>query len=163
VERGGEALSQQLLTWKRATVELQWPDGGTDAAGRRLKRLVFARERQTGKQIATRSGEGRRTRPLVTMSAIMRHMPELRRSRVDRLTEALREYTNDTDRRVAEIVAEQFAETVEPRLEDLYQRDEKLAIAHEALAKQVNGISRAVSVISRRTKTRPRATTSDQG
>lgn len=154
-------MTQQLLSWKKATVELQWPDGGTDAAGRRLKRLVFARERQTGKQIATRLGAGSRTRPLVTMSAIMRHMPELRRSRVDRLAEALREYTTDTDRRVAEIVSEQFAETVEPRLDELYERDEKLAIAHEALTRQVNGISRAVSVISKRVQTRPRATTSD--
>lgn len=155
-------MSRQLLTWKRATLELQWHDGGTDAAGRRLKRLVFARERQSGKQIATRMGEGTRTRPLVTMSAIMRHMPELRRSRVDRLTEALKEYTDDTDRRVAEIVSEQLAESIEPRLDGLYERDENLAIAHEALAKQVNGISRAVSVISRRVKNRPRATTSDQ-
>jgi hypothetical protein len=154
-------MSRELLSWKRATVELQWPDGGSDAAGRRLKRLVFARERQTGKQIATRMGEGSRTRPLVTMSAIMRHMPELRRSRVDRLAEAIKEYTDDTDRRVVTIFAEQMAESVEPRLDELYDRDEKLAIAHEALARQVNGISRAVSVISSRMKKRPRATTSD--
>jgi hypothetical protein len=154
-------MSRELLSWKRATVELQWPDGGSDAAGRRLKRLVFARERQTGKQIATRMGEGSRTRPLVTMSAIMRHMPELRRSRVDRLAEAIKEYTDDTDRRVVTIFAEQMAESVEPRLDELYDRDEKLAMAHEALARQVNGISRAVSVISSRMKKRPRATTSD--
>lgn len=156
-------MSRNLLTWRKATIELQFEGAGSEAAGRRLKKAVLAREVQLGKQIATRLGSGPRPKMRITLSAVMRWLPELRRSRVDRLSDALREFNADTDRRVTEIVTEQLAESVEPRLEELWQRDEKLAIEFEGLTKRVNGISRAVSRVNRSQKNRPASTGIDHG
>lgn len=147
VERPGEGVSQELLTWREATSALGWIDGGTRAASRRLRDKVLAREAQTGKQIATRD---KGQRPMwVTLSAIMRHMPELRRSRVDSLSKALAEYNVEADKRIASAIESKLAESVEPRLEELWQRDEKLAEEVEAIGKRVHGLSRVVSHVRR--------------
>lgn len=152
-------MSQELLTWREATSALGWIDGGTEAAGRRLKDKVLTRETQSGKQIATRD---KGQRPMwVTVSAIMRHMPELRRSRVDQLSKALAAYNAETDRRVAEAIEAKLAESVEPRLEELWQRDEKLALEVEAQGRRINGLSRVVSRVRRGQKDRPTSTEID--
>lgn len=154
-------MSQELLTWREATTALGWTDGGTEAAGRRLRDKVLAREAQTGRQIATRS-LGARPKPMwVTMSAIMRHMPELRRSRVDSLSKALAEYNAESDKRIARAIESKLAESVEPRLEELWQRDEKLAVEVEAMGKRIHGLSRVVSHVRRDQKDRRPQTVTD--
>lgn len=141
-------MSQELLTWKKATVQLAWKDGGTPAAGRRLKRAVLAREAETGKQIATRlKRDGQRIPLRITMSAIMRWLPELRRSRVDSLSAALAEYRAETGKLLREMISGQIAEHVEPRLDELWGRDEVLAAQVEAVAKDVYSLTEAVSII----------------
>lgn len=152
-------MSQELLTWREATSALGWSDGGTEAAGRRLKDKVLAREAVSGKQIATRD-KGKR--PMwVTIGAIMRHMPELRRSRVDALSKALAEYNAEADRRIANAIEAKISESVDPRLEELWQRDEKLAVEIEAQGRRIHGLSRAVSRVKRGQKDRPRSTEID--
>src|SRR5678815_4426483 len=159
LERPGEGVSQELLTWREATRALGWSDGGTEAAGRRLKDKVLAREAVTHKQIATRD---RGNRPMwVTMSAIMRHMPELRRSRVDALSKALFEYNAESDKRIANAIEAKLSESVEPRLEELWQRDEKLAVEVEAIGKRIHGLSRVISHVRREQKDRRTSTDAD--
>lgn len=159
VERPGEGVSQELLTWREATTRLGWIDGGTEAAGRRLKNKVLTREATSGKQIATRD---KGQRPMwVTISAILRHMPELRRSRVDSLSKALAAYNAETDRRIEEAIEAKLAESVDPRIEELWQRDEKLALEIEAQGVRIHGLSRAVSRVRRGQKDRPTSTEID--
>ncbi len=152
-------MSQELLTWREATARLGWIDGGSEAAGRRLKDKILAREVASGKQIATRD---KGQRPMwVTMSAVIRHMPELRRSRVDSLSKALAAYNAETDRRIEEAIEAKLAESIDPRLEELWQRDEKLALEIEAQGRRIHGLSRAVSRAKRDQKDRRTSTDID--
>jgi hypothetical protein len=91
----------------------------------------------------------------------MRHMPELRRSRVDSLSKALATYNAEADKRIATAIEAKLAESVEPRLEELWQRDEKLALEVEAIGKRVHGLSRVVSHVRRGQKDRPTSTNID--
>ena len=155
-------MSQELLTWREVTTKLGWPDGGTDAAGRRLKRVVLAREAQCGKQIATRTGTGPAAQLRVTVGAVLRHLPELRRSRFDRFQADMAKIGTGITGRVSAIVADQLAELVEPRLDELWERDEVLAIEQERTAKQVESLSKAVEGIHRRLRKRPNPTKSNR-
>jgi hypothetical protein len=155
-------MSQELLTWREATTKLGWADGGTEAAGRRLKRAVLARELQSGKQIATRISGGPDPQMRVTLSALHRHLPELRRSRVDQLSGVLAEYHADTDRRVEEAIEAKLAEAVDPRLEELWQRDEKLALEVERNTRDINRLSRAHASRGELPRPRPNPPKSDR-
>lgn len=159
----GARVSRELLTWREATSKLGWPDGGTDAAGRRLKRVVLAREVQSGRQIATRTGSGPAPQLRVTVGAVLRHLPELRRTRFDRFQANMTKLDTGITGRVSGIVADQLAELVDPRLDELWERDEVLAQEQERTALQVESLSKAVEVIHRRLRRRPNPTKSDHG
>lgn len=146
-----------LLTWNQAAKALGWTG---KAAGRRLKRAVLARERQTGKRIATRLGSERRPDYRVTIGAIRRHLPELRPSKVDDLRERFGEYLASIDTRMSDSIAHHVAEYVEPRLDELWQRDEEIA-------ERVNDLGLRVKLIADRMPTndrdRPLSTTLSTG
>lgn len=104
--------------------------GTDDAAGRRLKRLVVAKERATGAAIAVR-GDGNE-RPLrgVTMAALQQNMPELIPASLgangdtkSALVAEARAYLAEFDertRRVARGEAEAaIGELVQPQIDDL--------------------------------------------
>jgi hypothetical protein len=119
-------LSRHLLTLPKAQREIGMAG---DNRGRNLKRLLFAREKATGQQIMVRWRKRGTTRTeyRVTMSALRRHCPELFPGKVDDLSRHFREYLLKIDERIAVIVADHVAEHVEPRLDELWRRDETIA------------------------------------
>jgi len=110
--------------------------GESRAAAVRLKRAVLTRERELGKRIATRTGGHHR----ITESALTRWMPELRRSKVDELAANFRSYLTDIDARISEGAADYVAKNVDPRLDELWARDEKLAENLDQLGARVTQI-----------------------
>lgn len=140
------------MTWDRAAGNLGWMGRGR---ARRLKRMVFARERETGKRIATRMGTKRKPAYKVSLSALRRHLPELFKSKVDELEAVVTGYLAGIDERIAGKVADHVDEYVEPRLDELWQRDEKIA-------GQVMGLAAGVEALSKVVMSRPRSTTIDR-
>jgi hypothetical protein len=132
---------REPLTWDRAAASVGWEGKGR---ARRLKRLVFAREREKGNRIATRYGKGRKQRTKVSLSALRKHCPELFRSKVEDLADNLKAYLSEIDERIAAGAAQHVAEYVEPRLDELWLRDEKIANQVEALAQRVGGLARVM-------------------
>ena len=136
-----------VLTFRRAATQLKF---GTDVyAGRKLRRLVLAKERRSGVQIAVR-GEGK-DRPIrgVTMAAIQQYMPEILPSgdRVKDAREALieecRGYLREFDENTARIARAEaeaaIGEIVTPQLEELRAgNDEALRLCTE-IAKRLKG------------------------
>ncbi len=113
---------RELLTFRKMASRLGW--GDSRAASRKLARAVRAREQETGKRIATRTGGGHQR---ITESALTRWMPELKRSKVDELMVNFRAYLTDIDTKIAEGAAAYVSENVDPRLDELFERDEKIA------------------------------------
>jgi hypothetical protein len=132
-------LSDGPLTFRRAAAELGW--GDTRKAGRRLRGMVLARERDKGAKIAAR-GPGRH-RPIrgVTLSAIAEHLPELRPSRLSELGQKFRDALAEIDdniRRVARAETESaITDLVNPQLAELRARDEEIAANLNELAARV--------------------------
>lgn len=129
------------MTWERAAEKLGWSGSGR---GRRLKRLVFSREEKTGKRIATRVGTSRRPAYKVSLSALRRHLPELFKSKVDELEAIVSGYLAGIDERIAGKVADHVDEYVEPRLDELWERDEKIAGQIVSLATRVEALAKVV-------------------
>lgn len=123
---------RELLTFRKMAARLGW--GESRAAARKLARAIHARERETGKQIATRTTGGHKR---ITESALTRWMPELRRSKVDELAANFRSYLTDIDAKIAEGAAAYIAENVDPRLDELFERDETIAKNLDALGRRV--------------------------
>lgn len=148
----GCQVSENLLSLDQAAGKLGWEGAHRR---RRLKRLLFARERQTKKPIMTRLGSAKKPAYRVTMSALRKHTPELFKSKVDDLAENFRNYLSTIDDRIAEVVTGHVTEHVEPRLQELWERDEKIA-------EQVNQLGRrvaALATVSTTDRERPRTAT----
>lgn len=131
-------MSEQLLTLDQAASRLRWEGRGR---ARRLKRLLFARERQTKKRILTRLGGEQRTKYRITLSALRRYCPELFKSKVDELQDNLKGFLKSIDERIADGVAEHVTTEVEPRLQELWERDEQLAGNIQEVARRVADLS----------------------
>jgi hypothetical protein len=112
--------TEELLSFRRAAAALGWPD--TWASGLRLKRAVLAREKQLGREIARRVG---RTHLRVTLGALYRALPELRREKSSENREHVREYLAGIDDRIYEHAARAVQELVEPQIKELRGRLEE--------------------------------------
>lgn len=145
-------MSESLLSLDSAAGKLGWEGAHRR---RRLKRLLFARERQTKKPIMTRLGSAKKPAYRVTMSALRKHTPELFKSKVDELADNFRVYLSTIDDRIAEVAAAHVTEHVEPRLQELWDRDEKIAQQVDALGKRFASALEA----QRTDRERPRAAT----
>lgn len=118
-------------------------------AARRLKRQVFAAERASGQRIAIRlQSEGGRTDYRVTMSALRAAFPERFQSKVDELQVQVRGYLSAIDARIEEAAAKQITEHVEPRLDELWHRD-------ESLAESIGEVARGLDSLSQRAVIKP--------
>lgn len=146
-------MSEQLLTFDQAAQRLHWEGRGR---ARRLKRLLFARERQTKKRIITRLGGELMPKYRVTLSVLRRYCPELFKSKVQDLQDNLKGFLASIDQRISEGVVSHVATEVEPRLQELWDRDEQLAGNIEEVAKRVEQIAG----LAKRPSQRPRATAS---
>jgi LPS O-antigen subunit length determinant protein (WzzB/FepE family) len=149
-------MSERLLTLDQAAQQLHWEGRGRS---RRLKRLLFARERQTKKRIMTRLGGDRRARYRITLSALRRYCPELFKSKVQELQDNLKGFLKSIDDRIADGVAEHVTTEVEPRLQELWERDEQLAGNIQEVARRVEQLSGHV----KRPSKRPPMTALDHG
>jgi len=127
------SLGEELLTLPQAQSRLKMKG----PRGLRLKRYLLAKEKRTGKQIMQRLGGGKRASYRVTMSLLRKHCPELFKSKVDELQSNFRRYLSHIDARIREHAAEYVAEHVDPRLQELWQRDEMLAENLDELGKRV--------------------------
>jgi len=116
--------------------------------------LLFARERQTKKRIMTRLGGDQRAKYRVTVSALRRSCPELFKSKVQDLQDNLKGFLASIDQRISEGVVSHVATEVEPRLQELWERDEQLAGNIEQVAKRVALLSAAIPTV----QSRPRKT-----
>ncbi len=151
-------MSQELLTWPEAASRLDgWlkadaGDNEREAAGRRLRWAVMAREQQTGKRIATRlglQGEGLEPKTRITMGALFRHLPELKRSNPDQLAANFRTYIAELDDRIGELAAEEIERTVQPQIAELHG---KVHAAQETADVANANASRALHQIEQLTK-----------
>lgn len=128
-----------LLTFSQAQQAL----GMKGPGGRRLKRMVLARERSSGKRIAIRCGTKKPTYK-VTMSALRKHLPHLfERSKVQTLGRDMQEYLDAIDDVIADRVWVHITDQVEPRLEELWERDETIALNVTNLAARVEQLAKA--------------------
>lgn len=126
-------MSQKLLTWPEAAAKLDgWlEEGASDeeraAAGRRLRWAVMGREKQTKKRIATRLGArgDREPKTRITMGALFRHLPELKRSNADQLSAAFKAYIDEIDEQIAEAAAGEIERLVQPQVSELHEKGDK--------------------------------------
>ncbi len=109
----------QELSFSRAAHVLERPD---DPKGRRLRNLVMARERQLGTTIAIRLAGDQAPKLRVTLGAIYRFLPELRRPRTEALAELLRQALLESEARTAQKVSDHVLKKLEPRIQTLEKR-----------------------------------------
>ena len=107
---------EQELSFREAAQALERTN---DPRGRRLRNMVLARERQTGKQIAIRLAGEKEPKLRVTLGALYRAFPELRPARVDDLMSMARQLAERGEQRTRSVVREVLAESLEPRVEKL--------------------------------------------
>lgn len=114
----------RLLRLEDAATELGW----TGSARReRLKRLIFARENELGHTFAIRLKGPRRTGYRVTMGALRCNLPELFPSKISTLAGEMRELVGNLSVQFQEKIAQEVANATEPRLDELYLRQERIA------------------------------------
>ena len=104
---------EQELTFREAAVALR---RSNDPDGRRLKKLVIARERQTGKRIAVRLGGPKSPKLRVALGALYRAFPELRASHADNVAEAMATVVDRIDARTEKLIHKFIERRIEPRL-----------------------------------------------
>jgi hypothetical protein len=131
----------ELLTPRELAAKLGWTD---DEAGERLKRVVFAAERQLQVEIFVREGTAEHTVYKGTMPALRKWIPQLfDRSKVDDLASNLRGYLSKLEEQLDDTVADKFAEDVEPRLR-------RIRSEIEGLRKLVNDVDSRLKLVERR-------------
>lgn len=109
--------------------------------GLRLKRYVLNREREIGKKIARRNSSAKYgVRYTITMTALRRYCPDLFPSKVDELRRTFDAYIDSIDGKIEERVTAHVSEHVDPRLDELWQRDEIIAKSVTDLATRVERI-----------------------
>lgn len=108
--------------------------------------MVIAREKNSGREIATR-GSGK-SRPIrgVTLAALFRHLPELRSAPIDELSSKFRAYLSGIDDNLR-LIARSEAETVveeqvAPQLEELRAEDAAIQQRMNDLAERIQQSTR---------------------
>lgn len=105
----------ELLTPRQIAERLGWPEAFDDE---RLKRIVFAAERQHQVHIFVRTGTDTHPNYSATMAAIRKWIPQLfDRSKLDELTLNVRTYMSQIESRVQGQVDDILSESTEPHLD----------------------------------------------
>lgn len=123
-----------LLTFAAAQREI----GIAGPGGRRLKRYVLRREKQIGKQIAIRTGT-RRVTYKVSIAALRKHCPALFTDS-NALEREFKKHLKAIDDKIQERVIDHISEHVDPKIDELWQRD-------EIIANNVNQLARRIDII----------------
>jgi hypothetical protein len=87
-----------------------------DPKGRKLRNMVVARERQTGKQIAIRLAGAKEPKLRISIGALFRAFPELAPARVEDLARLVRPMLDRAEARTRIVVREEIAKDVLPRI-----------------------------------------------
>jgi hypothetical protein len=106
----------QELSFSRAARALERTD---DPKGRRLRNLVMAREAKLKTPIAIRLAGDQAPKLRITLGAIYRFLPELRRARTDALADLLRQALLESEARTAQKVRTEVISKLEPRIAKL--------------------------------------------
>lgn len=114
-----------LLTFREAAEWIGW--GNSRAAGRRLARRVIAKEKKLNRTLIVRTEGPERESRRVTRSMLRAHMREVLPSKVDELKRDMGRHLATLDERIRTASSAFVAEQVEPRLSELWQRDEQIA------------------------------------
>jgi hypothetical protein len=109
----------QELSFSRAARALERTD---DPKGRRLRNLVMAREAKLKTPIAIRLAGDQAPKLRITLGAIYRFLPELRRARTDVLADLIRQALAESEVRTAQKVRTEVLQKLEPRIESLEKR-----------------------------------------
>jgi hypothetical protein len=109
----------QELSFSRAARALERTD---DPKGRRLRNLVMAREAKLKTPIAIRLAGDQAPKLRITLGAIYRYLPELRRPRTEALAELLRQALTESEVRTFQKVRNEVLQKLEPRIESLEKR-----------------------------------------
>jgi hypothetical protein len=88
-------------------------------------------------------GTSKRRHYRVTLGALRKAFPELFSSNVDTLRDRFSEYLSTIDQKISERVAIHVTEHVEPRLDELWERDEQIAGQVDALTQRVVALAQA--------------------
>jgi len=127
------------LSFPDAAEKIGW--GKSQRSGRRLRRMVLAREKRKGVEIATRGDGNQRPIRGVTIAALFRHLPELRSAPIDELSSKFRTYLEGIDenlRVIARTEAESVVdEQVTPQLEELRAVDAEIQARVNELAERM--------------------------
>lgn len=115
--------------------------GMQPSRGRKLQRYLRARERDLGRQIIVDLGTRRKRRERVTLHVLRQTCPALFRSRVDTLVSGFRKVLTRIDAHTAELVDARVAAYVDPRVRELWQRDEQIAESVQALGARVERLT----------------------
>lgn len=107
----------ELLNPRDLAAKLGWTD---NEGGERLKRAVFAAEREQGVRIFVREGSEKRPAYKATVPALRKWLPQLfARSKVDDLAKNLRQKLLSLEEQVDKTIADRFAEDVKPHLRQI--------------------------------------------
>lgn len=107
----------ELLTPREIAQRLGWPDAYDDE---RLKRIVFAAERQHRVEIFVRTGTEVHPVYQATMAAIRKWIPQLfDKSKLDALTLDVRGYISQIEQRVQDQIVDHLSENTEPHLGEI--------------------------------------------
>jgi hypothetical protein len=98
---------------------------------------LLAKESEAGTRIMIRLQGTKRPKCRITWSLLRRHCPELFESKVEQLERDMKSYLGSIDAKIAESVSTHVASQVEPRLDELWQRDETIAESVRQLARRV--------------------------
>lgn len=119
----------QELSFSRAAHVLERTD---DPKGRRLRNLVMAREQKLGTPIAIRLAGDQAPKLRITLGAIYRFLPELRRARTDALADLLRQALLESEVRTAQKVSDHVLKKLEPRIQTLEKDAARARSPHSA-------------------------------
>jgi len=101
------------LSFSAAARELQ---RHRDPKGRKLRNMVVARERQTGKQIAIRLAGQKEPKLRITIGALYRAFPELAPAKIDDIARLMKPMLERAEARTRVVVREEIARDVLPRI-----------------------------------------------
>lgn len=97
--------------------------------GRPLYRLLIAKEKKHGQQIMIRveaRGGGDREHCKITIAALRKWCPEVFRSKGEDFAKDIKAYVLAIEGRIKTSVAQQVAVATQPKIDELWARDEQL-------------------------------------
>jgi hypothetical protein len=104
------------LSFSQAAAEL---GRHRDPKGRKLRNMVVARERQTGKPIAIRLAGAKEPKLRISIGALYRAFPELAPAKIDDIARLMKPMLERSEARTRDVVREEIEKDVLPRIEYL--------------------------------------------